>query len=614
MGRHQEKTLSACSAPIVDLSGDEADIKKTIRRFHEDGMGTSFNLDRCDDPVKVLIQLNQNAIEDLSRKEQERPVGNNATLDVRNPKIKEFISVKTENPNIDWKFNLSVTIPNEFFSGSNIYPILEDIARSIFTSGEPGVIFSDILQSNNPLPDLKYESVATCGEIGLAPGETCVFASIDISRFLNDGKINYDDLGICVEICTRFLDDCLEDSIRKYSYPETVNVMKSTRKIGLGLCGYIRLLMMMDVSYGSASSIVLLESILSFINYKSKKASNALAEERGSFGSFRSSSYFIEQGYLERKFGPYHTNLVSREMWKDLDRDIKNKGLRHSTTIILPPTGRSSLVFGTTPQIEPLFTLITPEGDLILELKDHLTKNYSSDVILKTIDNIMEFGSVQRCFFLSEKTRSIFRTAIEIPPKEHIHVVTTAQRYIDGGISKTVNIDSRSSVNDILDIILTAFQEGLNGITIYRDQTSRHQPMVFGKRTKQKKIQPSGKDLKCIITKKCSNLFCEKKHILKPKIVEGEKYLYCMLCDEYYTKNEEAKPTDKGVDKPIRDLEVIEVFSAPIDASIRDLICPKCNHDKAYTWDRQIGHADEDPHVFTRCMKCGYTEKNTFQL
>lgn len=617
MGRHPEKPLSACSAPIVNLSGDPDDMKMVIRRYQEDGMGTSFSLDNCSDPVRILLQLNEIAVENLSRKEQERPVGNIATLSVLHPKVKKFISIKAKKPDLHWKFNLSVTIPDKFFDDPNGYSseILDEIARSIHSSGEPGVLFSDVLERNNPIPDMKYGSVATCGEIGLAPGETCVFVSIDISRFLKGEKIDYDDLRECIELSVRFLDNCLEDSIQKYPYSETSEVMKRTRKIGLGICGFSRLLTLIDEPYGSEQSIVLLGNVLSFMNYWSKQASIDLAQERGSFGSFKESSYWLEEGYLERKFGSNETETISGEKWKELDAEIKEKGLRHSTTIILPPTGRSSAVYGTTPQIEPLFSLTTPEEELIHELREHLIKHYLEKIALKARDEIGRYGSLQGSSYLSDETRRIFRTAIEIPYQEHLKVVITAQRFIDGGISKTVNLDSRSTRGDIKDIILTAHREKLNGITVYRDHTSNNQPILFGKRSGRKDSPEKDDDPKALIqAKKIDGMFCDKKHILKPKKVGEDNYLYCRICNEYYIKKNTSKPVSKGSDERMKDYVIIENISAPPDSSIRDFICPKCGHKKAYTWDRQIGYADEDPHVFTRCMMCGHTEKNTFQL
>ena len=115
-GRFDKRPLSACVMPPVDLKAGFKKIKQMVDQYHQDGMGTGYNLSEIDNPVAMLKFLNEVAVLGANSQKEQRPVGNMAILDVDSPDIEEFIMAKVgaDARGEDWKFNISVNITDAF--------------------------------------------------------------------------------------------------------------------------------------------------------------------------------------------------------------------------------------------------------------------------------------------------------------------------------------------------------------------------------------------------------------------------------------------------------------------------------------------------------------------
>jgi len=189
-GRFRDVPLSACAVPLVGLRDDLKNIKQQVDELHFQGMGTGFDLDEAENPIEMIKYLNQVGIEGQRNKKQLRPVGDMGTMSLNNPNIQEFINLKN-NVDLDnekWVFNLSVSLDDEQIqkiinnesiklnNGKEIFveEVLDDISESIWKSGDPGLLFIDRIRVDNTVPSAgESVSVAPCGEVGLAHGETC---------------------------------------------------------------------------------------------------------------------------------------------------------------------------------------------------------------------------------------------------------------------------------------------------------------------------------------------------------------------------------------------------------------------------------------------------------
>jgi ribonucleoside-diphosphate reductase alpha chain len=490
--RVENKPLSACTVPRVDLKKDLNQVKKIIDSYHQDAMGTGFNLTEVDNPVAILLYLNEVAISGAKSGKEDRPVGNIAICKIDHPKIIDFILSKKANPNIDWKFNISIDTPQEFWdavknnsqwtlkNGQTIpaNELLHIIAESAHTSADPGIICLDRLNIDNPTPGVGlYTSTAPCAEVGLVPGETCQFGYINIAKFINQfGEIDYTNLSKATQIMVRSLDNTVELSIGRYSIKESSQIMSAKRKIGVGICGVADMLISMELPYDSDKSRNLCRDILAFINYQTKIASIDLAKKRGSFGAMNMKEgcrYNENPGFIEQKYGQLKTNTVSTKQWNELGDFIrKTKLLRNCSTTALPPTGRSGLVINASTGIEPLFSL-SPNNLIHPSVKKQLQKTYHYTV--ENLNLIEKDGSCQHSN-LPNHIKQYLKTATEIEATEHLKMISAIQPCIDESISKTINLSKSSTVSDIKNIYIQAYDSGLKGITIYRDGSLQSQP------------------------------------------------------------------------------------------------------------------------------------------
>lgn len=493
-GRRPNFPLSACAVPPVRLREELSRIRQVVDTYHRHGMGTGFNLDEVDDPVGLLHHLNEIAVEGALSGQEERPVGNMGVLSVYHPKIRNFIATKTVRDR-PWKFNISINIDDNFMEaesqekpihlldGTQIEASLlfREIAAAARECGDPGIVFISRMNRDNPTPHLgEYVATAPCGEVGLASGETCQFGSINLGRLIRnnargEAAIDYDEIRRLTSLILRYLDDALDYSLPRYASVASTNLMGAKRKIGIGICGFADLLIQLGIPYASSEAKALAKDVMSFINFNSKVASLKLARDRGAFVDFSLSLHSASPSFIERRYAPHPTKTVSSADWGLLDKELKRGGLRNAVTTALPPTGRSSLIFDCSQQIEPLFRLTT----FTAEVHD----DFARAILQRYPDQAEQFFALVRqqghCNDLpiDPELREIYRTATNIAPEAHLDLAASFQNFTDEGVSKTINLPAETSVEIVTTIYRLAYQAQLKGITIYRDGSHQHQPI-----------------------------------------------------------------------------------------------------------------------------------------
>ena len=483
------RPLSACVVPPLSLRGDISKVRAMVTAYHEEAMGTGFNLDEVDDPVESLLFLNDVAINGAKSGKEDRPVGNMGVCSVDHPRIAEFITSKMIRRDMLWKFNISINTPESFWcavnndglwrlrNGEMVYAkeLLNLMVQSAHACADPGLIFMDRINRDNPVPGSgMYHGVAPCGEVGLALGETCQFAYINLGAFSLNNGFDLNGIKRATELLVRALDDCLEISIPVYSVQASAEITRQRRKIGIGVCGLADALINQGIPYASNIARECARNVVAFINYTSKKASHELAKERGSFSAMNAlfgCRYTTNPNFLQVKYGDIDTKWVSGKEWKNLGELIKSsKMLRNSSTTALPPTGRCALIVGASPGIEPIFSHTDLSGATLSSVKKALhplmgkINKYAS----------LKAGSVEK--WLDFDLRELLRTSAEIDPKDHLFMAAALQQVVDESISKTVNLPQSATVAQVEQIYTWAYSLNLKGMTLYRDGTSCFQP------------------------------------------------------------------------------------------------------------------------------------------
>jgi ribonucleoside-diphosphate reductase alpha chain len=147
-------------------------------------------------------------------------------------------------------------------------------------TGDPGLIFLDPINRNNPLLE-KYgriDATNPCGEQPLHPFDACNLGSINLANLAQDGKVDWERLRFVVRTGVRMLDDVIDAC--KYPLPQITETVQANRRIGLGVMGWADMLYQLRVPYDSEEGIKLAKKLAKFIQDESWQMSEDLAKER----------------------------------------------------------------------------------------------------------------------------------------------------------------------------------------------------------------------------------------------------------------------------------------------------------------------------------------------
>jgi ribonucleoside-diphosphate reductase alpha chain len=487
-GRHPDRPLSACAVPPVDLRGDLAKVKTVVDDYHRAGMGTGFALDDLDDPVAVLCYLNDVAVAGAASGAEDRPVGNMAILSLAHPRAAEFIDCKVgaDLRGEQWKFNISLHVTDAemraaLHTNGRERELLIAAAEAAQACADPGLLFTDRMNEGNPTPQVgQYVSTAPCAEVGLIAGETCQFGYVNLGRFYTGSgaiPVDLDALSDTVRTLVRALDDTIEASMAHYPSPLSAQVVGTKRKIGVGVCGLADLLLAAGLPYDSVAGRRLAQEVLALVNYTSKLASVELAHQRGACPAVLDGrSRYADPDFL-RRFAELKVDSVTRGDWAAVAGRIAETGmLRNSSTIAVPPTGRSAPVIGASTGIEPLFRL---SDDLPGHSRAGVEAALRSAGRADVLGYVSSHGRLPADPTLPEGLRAVLATATQISPGGHLAMAAAAQACVDEAVSKTVNLPRGARSIDVYDIYARAWELGCKGITVYVDGSRDVQPQAL---------------------------------------------------------------------------------------------------------------------------------------
>ena len=405
-------------------------------------------------------------------------------LRVDHPDIIEFIISKQKSEFLS-NFNISVAVTDNFMKTLEedeeywlINPRNKEkvrtlkakdvwnlMAKSAWESGDPGVIFIDEINRHNPTPEIgRIEATNPCGEQPLLPYESCNLGSINLSRIVENGKINWKKLRETVRNAVHFLDNIIDAN--NYPLKEIEAITRANRKIGLGVMGFADMLIKLGIPYNSEEALQLAENLMKFIEEEAHKKSVEIGEERGSFPNFEKS------------------------VWKD-----KYSAMRNATVTTIAPTGSISIIAGCSSGIEPIFAISFMRnvlgGTRLFEtnpLFETMAKErgFYSAMLL---EEIARTGSVQKIDGVPEDVRRLFVTALDIKPEWHIRMQAAFQRYTDNAVSKTVNMPSDATVEDVRKAYELAWKLKCKGVTVFRYGSKPEQVLYIGEiKTKETKF------------------------------------------------------------------------------------------------------------------------------
>ncbi|PIR98183.1 MAG: ribonucleoside-diphosphate reductase, adenosylcobalamin-dependent [Candidatus Colwellbacteria bacterium CG10_big_fil_rev_8_21_14_0_10_42_22] len=507
----ETKVVANCIVlPIEDSMEGIFQTLKEAALLQQAGAGLGFALDklrptmsptktskgRSSGPVSFLKVYNE-AFGTI--KQQGRHGANMAMIGVDHPDVYDFLTSKMAEGELS-NFNISVKLTDEFMKQVNETPdtqwycewkgekmkphkvlrnpngsvkgvepmditageLYEEIAKYAWRNGEPGVVFIDKVNRENPLPDLGWIYTSNpCGEQFLHAYDNCNLGSINLAAFVEKGEVNYDKLRHTTRVAVRMLDNVID--IFDFPVEKVADMANKNRRIGLGIMGFADMLYQLGVGYNTKAGYEMAEKIMSVVQEEAHKASRDLAKEKQEFPNWKMSIYA---------------------------KGEKKVKMRNAALTTVAPTGSIAMMFETSSGLEPNFALAYIKQDKDGVFYHYLNRHFEEELRRRKfskeeIENIKaevaDKGTIQHMTDLPEDLLKTFVVSMDLNGTEHIKMQAAFQKYVDNSISKTINLPNSATLEDVKQSYIDAWKMGCKSCTVYRDGSRQIQVINIGK-------------------------------------------------------------------------------------------------------------------------------------
>jgi len=381
--------------------------------------------------------------------------------------------------------------------------LLRMIAEATHLCGDPGMQFDTTINSWHTCPNAgRINASNPCSEYMHLDNSACNLASLNLMKFVSDSG-EFDTAGFrhAVDVMITAQDIIVDNS----SYPtaEITANAKAYRELGLGYANLGALLMALGLPYDSEGGRQYAAAITSLMCGEAYAQSARVAEQMGPFAGYaadrepmldvvakhRSASHRIDPAYV-----PLDLLSAARAVWDDAHALGKQFGIRNSQTTVLAPTGTIAFMMDCdTTGVEPDIALVKYKklvGGGMLKIVNNTVARalkrlgYESKDIQSIVEYIDEHDTIEGAPELKDEHLPVFDCAFKaaqgtraIHHLGHLRMMGAVQPFISGAISKTINMPTSATVDDIMDAYMEAWRLGVKAVAIYRDGCKRTQPL-----------------------------------------------------------------------------------------------------------------------------------------
>ena len=317
----------------------------------------------------------------------------------------------------------------------------------LFETGHPWITFKDPCNIRSPQNHVGVvHSSNLCTEITLNTSEkeiaVCNLGSVNLLAHIVDGKLDQARLKQTVTTAMRMLDNVID--INFYAVAKARNANFRHRPVGLGIMGFQDCLHKLGISYASPEAVEYADRSTEAVAYHTYWASTELAEERGTYATYRGSLWdrgILPQDTLEllreERGGHVEIDTSSTQDWDALRDRIRQYGMRNSNCLAIAPTATISNIIGVSASIEPTYQNLYVKSNLSGEftvvnqwLVNDLKKQDLWDEVM--IADLKHYdGAVSKIDRVPENLRNLYATAFEVDPRWLVEAASRRQKWID---------------------------------------------------------------------------------------------------------------------------------------------------------------------------------------
>jgi ribonucleoside-diphosphate reductase alpha chain len=380
------------------------------------------------------------------------------------------------------------------------------IADAAWFCGDPGLQFDTTINDWHTCPNTgRINASNPCSEYMHLDDSACNLASLNLMKFLDEeGKFDVDGFRHAVDIFITAQDIIVDNS--SYPTPEIGDTARDYRQLGLGYANLGALLMTLGLPYDSDAGRAYAAAVTSLMCGEAYKRSTEISSRMGAYEGYlrnREPQIRVLEKHrdksrdLDPTYVPLDLLTAAREVWDEAVTGAEAAGVRNSQVTVLAPTGTIAFMMDCdTTGVEPDIALVKYKklvGGGMLKFVNQRVANalhrlgYEEREVQEIVEYIDANDTIEGAPGLKDEHLPVFDCAFKarngvrsIAPLGHVRMMGAVQPFISGAISKTVNMPTDATVEDVAEIYMESWRLGLKAVAIYRDGCKRTQPLNTG--------------------------------------------------------------------------------------------------------------------------------------